>query len=164
MLSTTVPFLWWNSLYTASQHFKAFVLSIFFWDCFAILIMKCIPSWLVKCGHYFHSWHHYNEHTYSHVYPCGLSTSAMFWYSRLCHSCFTEDYRRACLATAVQLLKKLCKGVKPDSYTQNFPDVPVACMNVVALVSDFVYCNTQQVCRVNHRRQDVSISERNRSC
>lgn len=80
------------------------------------------------------------------------------------HSCFTEDYRRACLATAVQLLKKLCRGVKPDSYTQNFPDVPVACMNVVALVSDFIHSNTQQVCRVNCRRQDVSISGGNRSC
>lgn len=161
MLSTTVCFLWWNCFYTASRHVKAFGLSIFFWDCFVVLIMKFIPSWLVKCGHHFHSLKILTSLQCTHFFSC-LSCFIMFL--AFVHSCFTEDYRRACLATAVQLLKKLCKGVKPESYTQNFPEVPVACMNVVVSVSDFVYCNTQQVCRVNCRRQDVSISDRNRSC
>ncbi|KAM3598560.1 uncharacterized protein V6R79_019582 [Siganus canaliculatus] len=58
------------------------------------------------------------------------------------YSPFTEAYRRTCLATAVKLLEKLCK---PASHTQNYPDIPVACMNLVAAVSDFVYCNKQQV-------------------
>ncbi|XP_072224665.1 E3 ubiquitin-protein ligase rnf213-alpha [Leuresthes tenuis] len=57
---------------------------------------------------------------------------------------FTEAYRRECLGTAVRLLEKICKGVKPGSYTQNYPDIPVACMNLVASVSDFVRCNKQQ--------------------
>ncbi|XP_078124896.1 E3 ubiquitin-protein ligase rnf213-alpha-like isoform X2 [Sander vitreus] len=61
------------------------------------------------------------------------------------YSYFTEAYRRECLVTAVKLLEKLCKGVKPASYTQNYPDIPVACMNLVASVSDFVHCNKQEI-------------------
>ncbi|XP_062293931.1 E3 ubiquitin-protein ligase rnf213-alpha isoform X2 [Scomber scombrus] len=57
---------------------------------------------------------------------------------------FTEHYRKECLATAVKLLEKICKGVKPGIHTQNYPDIPVACMNLVASVSDFVQCNKQQ--------------------
>ncbi|KAM7386926.1 hypothetical protein PAMA_009514 [Pampus argenteus] len=60
------------------------------------------------------------------------------------YSYFTEAYRRECLATAVKLLDKLCKGIKPVSYNRNFLDMPVACMNLVASVSDFVHCNKQQ--------------------
>ncbi|KAM9346074.1 E3 ubiquitin-protein ligase rnf213-alpha-like [Symphorus nematophorus] len=60
------------------------------------------------------------------------------------YSHLTEAYRAECLAVAVKLLDKLCKGVKPESYTQNYPDIPVACMNLVASVSDFVSCNKQQ--------------------
>ncbi|XP_041853322.1 E3 ubiquitin-protein ligase rnf213-alpha isoform X2 [Melanotaenia boesemani] len=60
------------------------------------------------------------------------------------YSSYTEAYRRECLTTAVCLLDKLCKGVKPESYTQNYPEIPVACMNLVASVSDFVQCNNQQ--------------------
>ncbi|XP_038557039.1 E3 ubiquitin-protein ligase rnf213-alpha [Micropterus salmoides] len=60
------------------------------------------------------------------------------------YSTFTEAYRKGCLATAVKLLEKLCKGVKVVSYNQNFLDIPVACMNLVASVSDFVHCNNQQ--------------------
>lgn len=54
------------------------------------------------------------------------------------YSYFTEAYRRECLATAVKLLDKLCKGVKPASYAKDCTDIPVACMNLVASVSDFV--------------------------
>ncbi|XP_029293033.1 LOW QUALITY PROTEIN: E3 ubiquitin-protein ligase rnf213-alpha-like [Cottoperca gobio] len=60
------------------------------------------------------------------------------------YSYFTEAYKRECLETAVKLLEKLCRGVKPSSYTQNYPDIPVACMNLVASVSDIVHCNKQQ--------------------
>ncbi|XP_033998788.1 E3 ubiquitin-protein ligase rnf213-alpha isoform X3 [Trematomus bernacchii] len=59
------------------------------------------------------------------------------------YSLFTEAYRKECLETAVKLLDKLCKGVKP-AYTQSYPDIPVICMNLVASVSDFVHCNNPQ--------------------
>jgi len=78
------------------------------------------------------------------------STIWVYFYSYLLlflfyHRYFTEAYRRECLVTAVRLLEKICKGVKPVSYSQNYPDIPVACMNLVASVSDFVRCNKQQV-------------------
>uniref|UniRef100_UPI0037E8EFFF E3 ubiquitin-protein ligase rnf213-alpha n=1 Tax=Semicossyphus pulcher TaxID=241346 RepID=UPI0037E8EFFF len=60
------------------------------------------------------------------------------------YSYFTMAYRRCCLATAVKLLEKLCKGVRPATYNQNWLDIPVTCMNLVASVSDFVHCNKQQ--------------------
>ncbi|XP_022072402.1 E3 ubiquitin-protein ligase rnf213-alpha [Acanthochromis polyacanthus] len=66
---------------------------------------------------------------------------------------FTEAYGKECLATAVRLLEKICKGVKPASYTQNYPDIPVACMNLVASVSDFVLCNKQQESQEGDREQ-----------
>ncbi|XP_070779019.1 E3 ubiquitin-protein ligase rnf213-alpha [Enoplosus armatus] len=68
------------------------------------------------------------------------------------YSHFTEAYGRGCLATAVKLLEKLCGGVKP-SYTQNYPEVSVACTNLVALVSDFVYCNQQQETQEGEKEQ-----------
>ncbi|XP_040012185.1 E3 ubiquitin-protein ligase rnf213-alpha isoform X2 [Xiphias gladius] len=60
------------------------------------------------------------------------------------YSYFNEAYGKECLATAVKLLEKICKGVKPASYSQNYLDIPVACMNLVASVSDFVHCKKQQ--------------------
>ncbi|XP_051243364.1 LOW QUALITY PROTEIN: E3 ubiquitin-protein ligase rnf213-alpha-like [Dicentrarchus labrax] len=60
------------------------------------------------------------------------------------YSTFTETYRRGCLSTAVKLLEKLCKGVKSQLYSQRYTDIPVACMNLVASVSNFVHCNKQQ--------------------
>ncbi|RVE69573.1 hypothetical protein OJAV_G00079040 [Oryzias javanicus] len=57
------------------------------------------------------------------------------------YSYFTETYRRQCLGTAVKLLEKICKGVKLGSSLNDFPDVPLACMNLVASVSDFLLCN-----------------------
>lgn len=71
--------------------------------------------------------------------------------------CFTEAYRKSCLTTAVSLLEKLCRGVKPATYTQNYPRVPLMCVNIVALVTDFVYHNTAKVCG-RCLRQDVSVS------
>lgn len=65
------------------------------------------------------------------------------------HSYFTEAYRRECLATAVKLLEKICKGFKITSYNQNYSDIPVACMSLVASIADIVYCKKQQVCEVN---------------
>ncbi|MED6260783.1 hypothetical protein ATANTOWER_028724, partial [Ataeniobius toweri] len=60
------------------------------------------------------------------------------------YSCFTQAYRKDCLATAMRLLEKVCRGVKPGSYTQNFPEIPVAAMNLVASVLDFLLSNKQQ--------------------
>ncbi|XP_063327964.1 E3 ubiquitin-protein ligase rnf213-alpha [Pelmatolapia mariae] len=69
------------------------------------------------------------------------------------YSYFTESYRRECLATAVKLLEKICRGVKPSSVTQNYPDIPVACMNLVASVSNFVQCNKQQETQEGDEKQ-----------
>lgn len=71
------------------------------------------------------------------------------------HSGFSEAYRRGCIATAVKLLEKICKGVKLTAYNQNCSNIPVACMNLVASVSDFVHCNKQQVCEMNLKRKAV---------
>ncbi|KAJ8398812.1 hypothetical protein AAFF_G00420090 [Aldrovandia affinis] len=62
------------------------------------------------------------------------SASSMTGQSR---SCRGEDYGRECLESAIKLLDKICKGVKSPSYSQNYTDIPVACMNMVVLVSDF---------------------------
>ncbi|KAM4598338.1 E3 ubiquitin-protein ligase rnf213-alpha-like [Polymixia lowei] len=61
------------------------------------------------------------------------------------YSYFSDAYRRECAATAVKLLEKICKGVKPATSTKNFTDIPVACMNLVASVTDFAHCNETQV-------------------
>uniref|UniRef100_A0A3P8VZZ7 RING-type E3 ubiquitin transferase n=1 Tax=Cynoglossus semilaevis TaxID=244447 RepID=A0A3P8VZZ7_CYNSE len=59
------------------------------------------------------------------------------------YSLFTDAYRRECLTAAVKLLEKICKEVK--NYSQNFAaGIPVACMNMVASISDFVQCNVKQ--------------------
>nr|XP_043906230.1 E3 ubiquitin-protein ligase rnf213-alpha isoform X2 [Solea senegalensis] len=60
------------------------------------------------------------------------------------YSCFTEAYRRECLTTSVKLLETICKAVKSASYAQDYTNIPVACMNLVASVADFVHCNKQQ--------------------
>lgn len=57
----------------------------------------------------------------------------------------------------MNLLEKLCRGVKPASYAQNYPDVPLMCVNMVALVTDFVHHGTPKVCG-RHLRQNVSVS------
>lgn len=46
---------------------------------------------------------------------------------------------------AVKLLEKTCKGVKLGSSLNDFPDVPLACMNLVASVSNFLQCNKLEV-------------------
>ncbi len=93
-----------------------------------------------------------------------IQCTALISYSCFVHSRFTEAYRKECLATAVKLLEKLCKGVKLAPYAQNYLHIPVACMNLVASVSDFVRCNKQQVCELNLIRQAVSISDKIKSC
>ncbi|XP_077939881.1 E3 ubiquitin-protein ligase rnf213-alpha isoform X1 [Gasterosteus aculeatus] len=79
------------------------------------------------------------------------------------YSYFTAAYRRECLVTAVKLLQKLCKGVKPSAYSQKYCDIPVACVNLVASVSDFVHCNGPQETPEGGREQqygkDSVISE-----
>ncbi|KAM6957229.1 E3 ubiquitin-protein ligase rnf213-alpha-like [Aplochiton taeniatus] len=64
----------------------------------------------------------------SHVQVCLIDQQ----YSR-----FSETYGSECLATTVKLLEKFCKGVK-SSYSQNFIEIPVACMNLVFSVSDHI--------------------------
>jgi hypothetical protein len=55
-------------------------------------------------------------------------------------------YGRACVAAAVQLLEKVCKGVKHAQFGRTYTDIPVACLNLVALVEDFRDQN--QVCLI----------------
>lgn len=76
----------------------------------------------------------------------------------LYHSYFTEAYGSECLATAVKLLKKICKGTKP-SFNQNYANIPVACMNLVASITDFVHSKKQQVCEVK-RGGALTITDR----
>lgn len=75
----------------------------------------------------------------------------------------TEAYRRECLEAAVRLLEKLCKGVRSATYQRNCAEIPVACMNLVASVSDFVHCNkqkeTQQEERVQGYAKDLVIPQ-----
>ncbi|XP_056144422.1 E3 ubiquitin-protein ligase rnf213-alpha [Lampris incognitus] len=69
------------------------------------------------------------------------------------YSCVDNAYKIACLATSVQLLKKVCDGVRPTSHNQKFTEIPVVCMNLVALVSDFAQsCGAQMI-------QDVERDE-----
>lgn len=136
-----ISICWLSCCCTDSSYFKCFVLSIFFYDCFVVQIMK---------SHF--------------CMECNMFINAFVFYSCFVHSHFTQAYRRGCLATAVKLLEQLCRGVRPGSYTQNYPNIPVACMNLVASVSDFVHCDQQQVCEVNLSRQAVSISDTIKSC
>ncbi|KAL0993465.1 hypothetical protein UPYG_G00108340 [Umbra pygmaea] len=53
------------------------------------------------------------------------------------YSCFSEAYGRECLATAVKLLEKICKGVRSNA--KKYPEIPVACMNLVVSVSEFAW-------------------------
>ncbi|XP_035253680.1 E3 ubiquitin-protein ligase rnf213-alpha-like isoform X6 [Anguilla anguilla] len=56
-----------------------------------------------------------------------------------------EDYGRACLTTAIKLLEKICRGVKTSGYKHEIAKIPVACMNMVASVSDFfLSCQPQE--------------------
>ncbi|XP_026134867.1 E3 ubiquitin-protein ligase rnf213-alpha-like isoform X3 [Carassius auratus] len=50
------------------------------------------------------------------------------------YSCLNEEYGIQCMQAACKLLEKICKGVH---YYRSFTDVPVACMNLVASVSQF---------------------------
>ncbi|CAL8274226.1 unnamed protein product [Lota lota] len=53
------------------------------------------------------------------------------------YSAFSVAYARECVAAAVELLEKICKGVKPAQFSRTYMDIPVACLNLVALVADF---------------------------
>ncbi|XP_067087748.1 E3 ubiquitin-protein ligase rnf213-alpha-like [Osmerus mordax] len=73
------------------------------------------------------------------------------------YSCHNQSYGRDCLATAVKLLDKICKGVR-STYTQNFSDVPVAFMNLVVLVSDFAQSSETKV--TQEEEQDHTQAKR----
>ncbi|XP_073689267.1 E3 ubiquitin-protein ligase rnf213-alpha [Garra rufa] len=51
--------------------------------------------------------------------------------------CPNEDYGIQCIQATCKLLQKICNLVHYYSYGQNFTDIPVACMNLVASVSGF---------------------------
>ncbi|XP_077086723.1 E3 ubiquitin-protein ligase rnf213-alpha [Siphateles boraxobius] len=53
------------------------------------------------------------------------------------YSCLNEDYGIQCIQTTCKLLEKICNLVHYYRYSQNFTDIPVACMNLVASVSGF---------------------------
>ena len=60
-------------------------------------------------------------------------------------SAFSVAYRRECVAAAVQLLEKICKAVQPSQFRhRTHTEIPVACLNLVALVADLRDQN--QVC------------------
>ncbi|XP_067280905.1 E3 ubiquitin-protein ligase rnf213-alpha isoform X2 [Pseudorasbora parva] len=59
------------------------------------------------------------------------------------YSCLNETYGIQCIQAICKLLEKICKGVQYYSYSQNFTDIPVTCMNLVASVSGFAQ-KTQQ--------------------
>ncbi|KAL1277475.1 hypothetical protein QQF64_024148 [Cirrhinus molitorella] len=59
------------------------------------------------------------------------------------YSCPNEDYGIQCIQATCKLLQKICNLVHYHSYGQNFTDIPVACMNLVATVSGFAQ-TTQQ--------------------
>ncbi|XP_061079146.1 E3 ubiquitin-protein ligase rnf213-alpha [Conger conger] len=70
-----------------------------------------------------------------------------------------EDYGRACLTTAIKILDKICKGVK-SSYRQELAKIPVACMNMVALVSEiFLSCQPQEMTDVDRTRMGAKDRE-----
>ncbi|XP_048046866.1 E3 ubiquitin-protein ligase rnf213-alpha isoform X2 [Megalobrama amblycephala] len=53
------------------------------------------------------------------------------------YSCLNEAYGFQCIQATCKLLEKICNLVHYYSYGQNFTDIPVACMNLVASVSGF---------------------------
>ncbi|KAK0137548.1 E3 ubiquitin-protein ligase rnf213-alpha [Merluccius polli] len=53
------------------------------------------------------------------------------------YSAFSVAYGRECVAIALKLLEKICKGVKPAQFSQTYTDIPVACLNLFTLVADF---------------------------
>ncbi|XP_028841461.1 LOW QUALITY PROTEIN: E3 ubiquitin-protein ligase rnf213-alpha-like [Denticeps clupeoides] len=61
------------------------------------------------------------------------------------YRCFSEAYGAECLATSVKLLKNICKGVQNAYIGNDFTELPVTCMNVVAAVSDFSICSSPEV-------------------
>ncbi|XP_026181025.1 E3 ubiquitin-protein ligase rnf213-alpha-like isoform X2 [Mastacembelus armatus] len=65
---------------------------------------------------------------------------------------FSEDYKRECLATALKLLQKICQGVKP-TYSNQSIGIPVACMNLVASISEIFHCEKQQETREGDKMQ-----------
>lgn len=53
------------------------------------------------------------------------------------YSCPDVDYGIQCIQAACKLLEKICSLVRYFGHSQNFTDIPVACMNLVASVSGF---------------------------
>ncbi|KAF4115423.1 E3 ubiquitin-protein ligase rnf213-alpha isoform X2 [Onychostoma macrolepis] len=58
-------------------------------------------------------------------------------------SCPSEDYGIQCIQATCKLLEKICRRIHYYSYAQNFTEIPVACMNLVASVSGFAQVTQQ---------------------
>ncbi|RXN29564.1 E3 ubiquitin-protein ligase RNF213-alpha-like protein [Labeo rohita] len=58
-------------------------------------------------------------------------------------SCPNEDYGIQCIQATCKLLEKICKRIHYYTYAQNFTDIPVACMNLVASISGFAQVTQQ---------------------
>ncbi|KAL1265130.1 hypothetical protein QQF64_003157, partial [Cirrhinus molitorella] len=59
------------------------------------------------------------------------------------YSCPSEDYGIQCIQATCKLLEKICKRIHYYTHAQNFTDIPVACMNLVASVSGFAQVTQQ---------------------
>ncbi|XP_056587886.1 E3 ubiquitin-protein ligase rnf213-alpha-like [Triplophysa dalaica] len=53
------------------------------------------------------------------------------------YSCQNEADGVLCIQAACKLLEKICRGVPNYTYSQNFTEIPVTCINLVASVSGF---------------------------
>ncbi|XP_046722736.1 E3 ubiquitin-protein ligase rnf213-alpha isoform X2 [Silurus meridionalis] len=76
------------------------------------------------------------EHSYS--LSTSLSETLTFIQGQLLeqkYRCFSTDYGRNCLTTAVKLLEKICQ-VK-SSYSDDYANIPIACLNLVVSVLEF---------------------------
>uniref|UniRef100_A0AAV2KJR2 Ring finger protein 213 n=1 Tax=Knipowitschia caucasica TaxID=637954 RepID=A0AAV2KJR2_KNICA len=59
-------------------------------------------------------------------------------------SLFSEDYGRDCMKTVITLLNQICSAVTPTPYGPNLSDIVIACMKLVASISDFVFSSDSQ--------------------
>ncbi|XP_030645559.1 E3 ubiquitin-protein ligase rnf213-alpha-like [Chanos chanos] len=77
------------------------------------------------------------------------------------YGCSNEDYGRECLAAALKLLEKICKAVKPPTYSRDYTTIPVACMSMVISVSVFAETHhgetTQGVGTLSQKTTDLLI-------
>nr|XP_057905202.1 E3 ubiquitin-protein ligase rnf213-alpha isoform X2 [Doryrhamphus excisus] len=72
------------------------------------------------------------------------------------YSCFSQDYAKSCMAEGLNLLEKICKGVKSAS---SFSNIPILCMKLVASVFDFVASQETHRDGQHKKEKDLVISK-----